>query len=87
VYVLDRTGAAFTVLPPRVEAVDATGAGDALRAGLLFGLAQDWDLPRAVCLGVAAGSLAVQQFGAATTLPALDEVAALAATLQPAAAP
>lgn len=83
VYVLDRGGAAFTVQPPRVAAVDATGAGDALRAGLLYGLAQGWELPRAVCWGVAAGSLAVRQLGAASTLPPVAEVAELAGTLSP----
>jgi sugar/nucleoside kinase (ribokinase family) len=83
VYVVDRTGRAFTVQPPRVAAVDATGAGDAFRAGLLYGLAQGWDLPRSVCWGVAAGALKVQRLGAASQLPAVGEVAALADTLAP----
>lgn len=81
VYVIDAGGAAFVVLPPQVEAVDATGAGDAFRAGLLYGLAQGWDLPRSVCWGVATGTLKVQRVGAASDLPPVDEIAALAATL------
>jgi sugar/nucleoside kinase (ribokinase family) len=81
VYVVDQSGSTFTVQPPRVLAVDATGAGDAFRAGLLYGLAQKWDLPRSVCWGVAAGALKVQRLGAASQLPPLSEVAALAAGL------
>jgi sugar/nucleoside kinase (ribokinase family) len=83
VYVVDQSGSAFTVQPPRVPAVDATGAGDAFRAGLLYGLAKGWDLPRCVCWGVAAGALKVQRLGAASQLPPVSEVAALATALTP----
>lgn len=77
-HVIDETGASFTVQPPQVEAVDATGAGDAFRAGLLAGMLAGQDLRRSVCWGAAAGSLKVQHLGAATDVPALDEVIALA---------
>ncbi|HEC22683.1 MAG TPA: carbohydrate kinase family protein [Chloroflexi bacterium] len=86
VYVVDAEGASFTVQPPAVQAVDATGAGDAFRAGLLYGLLQGRDLPHSVCWGVAAGALKVQRIGAASDLPSRDEVAALARTLEPRAA-
>jgi len=33
------------------EVQDPTGCGDALRAGLLYGLAQGWDLQRSAELG------------------------------------
>jgi sugar/nucleoside kinase (ribokinase family) len=81
VYAIDAGGAAFTVQPPQVTPVDATGAGDAFRAGLLYGLLHGWDLPRSVCWGVAAGALKVQHVGAARTLPTRGEVAALAGML------
>jgi sugar/nucleoside kinase (ribokinase family) len=81
VYVIGRDQSAFTVQPPRVRAVDATGAGDAFRAGLLFGLMRGWELPRCVCWGVAAGALKVQRLGAASDLPSLAEIEALANTL------
>ena len=83
VHALDAQGNGFTIQPPAVTALDATGAGDAFRAGLLYGLLHSFDLPRSVCWGVAAGALKVQSLGAATTLPTFDEIEALANSLQP----
>jgi 5-dehydro-2-deoxygluconokinase len=82
VYALDAQGNGFTIQPPDVNAIDATGAGDAFRAGLLYGLLSGFDLPRSVCWGVASGSLKVENLGAATTLPGLREIEALARSLQ-----
>jgi sugar/nucleoside kinase (ribokinase family) len=82
VYALDPQGRGFTVQPPSVTAVDATGAGDAFRAGLLYGLLRGLDLPRSLCWGVAAGSLKVGNLGAATTLPDFREIETLANSLQ-----
>jgi sugar/nucleoside kinase (ribokinase family) len=82
VHVLDAQGNGFTLQPPAVNAVDATGAGDAFRSGLLYGLLRGFDLPRSVRWGVAAGSLKVQNLGAATTLPDFKEIEVLANSLQ-----
>ena len=82
VHVLDEQGKGFMVQPPAVTAVDATGAGDAFRAGLLYGLLGGFNLPRSVCWGIAAGSLKVQNLGAATTLPTIDEIETIANSLQ-----
>jgi len=82
VHVLDAQGSGFTLQPPAVTAVDATGAGDAFRSGLLYGLLRGFDLPHSVCWGVAAGSLKVQNLGAATTLPDFKEIESLANSLQ-----
>ena len=81
VHALDAQGDAFTIQPPVVTAVDATGAGDAFRSGVLYGLLQGFDLPHSLCWGVAAGSLKVQNLGAATTLPAFEEIEELANSL------
>lgn len=81
IYAIDGLGAAFTVKPPPVNVVDATGAGDAFRAGLLYGLFKGLGLARSVCLGAAAGALKVGFLGAATTLPQPSEIEALAGTL------
>ena len=82
VYALDAQGTGFTIQPPVVDAIDATGAGDAFRAGLLYALLRGLDLPRSVCWGVAAGSLKVKSLGAATTLPDFKEIESLANSLQ-----
>jgi len=82
VHVLDKQGNGFTVEPPEVQAVDATGAGDAFRSGLLYGLLSGFDLPRSVCWGVAVGALKVRHLGAATTLPYFHEIESLADSLQ-----
>jgi sugar/nucleoside kinase (ribokinase family) len=82
VHALDVQGQGFTIQPPRVEAVDATGAGDAFRSGLLYGLSRGMDLPRSLCWGVAAGSFKVRNLGAATTLPEFKKLEALANSLQ-----
>lgn len=82
VHALDPQGNGFTVQPPAVTALDATGAGDAFRAGLLYGLLRGFELPRSVCWAVAAGSLKVKNLGAATTLPDFEEIEALANNLQ-----
>jgi sugar/nucleoside kinase (ribokinase family) len=82
IHALDRGGQIFRVQPPAVEAVDATGAGDAFRAGLIYGRLQGWPLARCVCFAAAAGALKVMRVGGASDIPTPDEVAALAATLQ-----
>ncbi len=82
VHVIDEDGKAFLVKPPTVKVKDATGAGDAFRAGLLYGLTKGKTLRESVCLGTAAGSLKVGHFGAATTLPALEEIIRLAKGLK-----
>jgi sugar/nucleoside kinase (ribokinase family) len=82
VHALDSQGNGWTIQPPETTAIDATGAGDAFRAGLLYGLLHGFDLPRSLCWGVATGSLKVRSLGAATTLPGFLEIEALANSLQ-----
>jgi sugar/nucleoside kinase (ribokinase family) len=83
VHVVHGSGQTFHVQPPRVEAVDATGAGDAFRAGLIYGLLQRWSLERSACWATAAGALKVTRVGGSSDVPALEEVEALAKILQP----
>ena len=72
-----RGGLIAQVEPPRVVAVDATGAGDAfvgaIVVALLEGMADD-DALRFAC---AAGALAATRAGAQPSLPYRDEVEAL----------
>jgi ribokinase len=78
IHVIDSDDSEFVVHPPQVEALDATGAGDALRAGLIYGLLRGWSLEDSVCFGAAAGAFSVQQEGAASRPVAAADVAALA---------
>jgi sugar/nucleoside kinase (ribokinase family) len=82
VHALDAQGNGLTINPPAVTAVDATGAGDAFRAGLLYGLLHGLNLQRSLCWGVAAGAFKVQSLGAATTLPDFKDIEVLANSIQ-----
>jgi sugar/nucleoside kinase (ribokinase family) len=46
-----------------VQAVDATGCGDAMTAGVIAGLALDWDILQSVRMGTVAAGLTVQGLG------------------------
>ncbi len=61
--------AEFRVPSPKVEVLDTTAAGDAFVGALAAALDRGADLRQAVIDGVAAGSLAVEAFGAQPSLP------------------
>ncbi len=64
-----------TPIEPRVvDAVDATGAGDALAGAVAFALAGGATLVEAVRLGCAAGAAAATAFGARPSLPFPDDL-------------
>jgi ribokinase len=65
-----------------VRAVDATGAGDALSAGVAVALAQGQALDEAVRLGHAAAALKTTQLGAQAGMPQRAEVVALLQQVQ-----
>jgi ribokinase len=67
-------GRSTRVAPRRVQAVDATAAGDAFVGALAYGLAKGCSLAEAVDLGGAAGAVAVTRMGARSSLPTLQEV-------------
>ena len=56
--------------------VDPTGAGDAYRAGLLFGLSHGWDLQTSAQLGATTAAYAVEHAGTQEHAFTLAEVAA-----------
>jgi ribokinase len=58
----------------RVEAVDATGAGDAFTAALTLALVEGQSLVEALRFACAAGAAATQHSGAQPSLPTRDEV-------------
>jgi len=63
--------------PPRVVAVDGTGAGDAFTACLAVSLLEGREPEEALRRACAAGALAVTRFGAQPSLPTADDVEAI----------
>jgi ribokinase len=63
--------------PPRVDAVDGTGAGDAFTACLVVSLLEGRAREEALRRACIAGALAASRFGAQTSLPTAEEVDAL----------
>jgi ribokinase len=64
-------------VPPDVEAIDGTAAGDAFTACLVVSLLEGRDRAEALRRACVAGALAASRFGAQTSLPTADEVDAL----------
>jgi sugar/nucleoside kinase (ribokinase family) len=64
-------------VPPAIP-VDTTGAGDCFNAGLIAGLLQGLELPRAAALGCAVGALSTGAAGGTASAPCLAAAARLA---------
>ena len=56
------------------KVVDPTGCGDAYRAGLLYGLGNDWDWPSTARLGAVMGAIKISHRGAQNHAPSRDEI-------------
>ena len=65
--------------PPAVEAVDATGAGDAFNGGFAVALSEGRDVVEAVRFGCATAGISVTRAGTAPSMPARAEIEALLA--------
>ena len=65
--------------PPAVEAVDATGAGDAFVAAIVVALLEGMDPAEALKFACAAGAVAATRAGAQPSAPEREEVEALLA--------
>ena len=70
-----RDGRAVDIKAPKVKAIDATGAGDALNGALAAALAGGLDLEAAARRAVVAASVSVTRAGAREGYPTLDELA------------
>lgn len=64
-------------MPPRVEPVDTTAAGDTFVAALTLALVEGQDHESALCFACAAGAAATTRMGAQPSLPTRAEVMAL----------
>jgi sugar/nucleoside kinase (ribokinase family) len=74
VLVLGDNNPALRFNPPQVIPVDTTGAGDAFRAGIIYGMLAGFSLAKSAMIGAAAGSLAVRRLGAATDPASIEQV-------------
>jgi ribokinase len=63
--------------PPRVDAVDGTGAGDAFTSCLVVSFLEGREPDEALSRACAAGAIAASRFGAQPSLPTADEVDAI----------
>nr|WP_281380290.1 carbohydrate kinase family protein [Armatimonas rosea] len=61
---------------PLLDILDTTGAGDAFRAGLCYGLVQCWPLKRTVAFASAAAACHCRRLGGSSQIP-LEEIQAL----------
>jgi sugar/nucleoside kinase (ribokinase family) len=60
------------VATPRVEVVDAVGAGDSFDAGFVCGALAGWELERCLKLAVACGALSTRAAGGTAAQPTLE---------------
>jgi ribokinase len=74
---LERDRPAISIMPPRVEVVDTTGAGDAFIGAFAARWIDCDDAPSALAWGVAGGALACTARGAAVSYPEASRIAAL----------
>ncbi len=81
VLTIEAGGRISSTTPPEVQVIDTTGAGDAFRAGVVYGLVRGLPLVECVQYGIAAGSFAVGQEGAASTPATLRQLRSMARTL------
>ncbi len=69
----DREGV-LRILPPAVNAVDSTGAGDAFMGTLAYYAALGWSLREAVLISNIAAALSVTRIGTQVSFPSKEEV-------------
>lgn len=72
---VQKDGSVVEITAPKVKAVDATGAGDALNGALAAALAGGMDLETAARRAVVAASVSVTRAGAREGYPSADELA------------
>lgn len=82
VYAIDSDGSSLTLRPPAVPVVDTTGAGDAFKAGLTYGLLQGFSLAQALAWGAACGAHKVQHFGPSSGIAGVETIGPLVAMLR-----
>lgn len=65
----------WKIIPPRINAMNPTGSGDSMIAGMLYGYAQAWDTEEVLRFGVAAGASNAQHWEVSNS--SLENISAL----------
>jgi sugar/nucleoside kinase (ribokinase family) len=78
---LDRDGRRIEALPPTIVPYDTTGAGDALKAGMIHGWLHTWPLDTTLRWALAAASLQCLYPGACERVPSAAEIEPLLSTI------
>jgi ribokinase len=60
--------------PPKVNAVDTTGSGDAFIGSLAFALVQGEDMPAAIRFANTVAAMSVTKTGTQTSFPTMQDV-------------
>jgi sugar/nucleoside kinase (ribokinase family) len=81
VWVVNHDGKTFSVGVPKMSVTDTTGAGDAFRAGIVYGQLHGRVLEDSVKLAVASGTLQVERDASTTPPASFEETLSLAKTL------
>ena len=76
-FLLDEGEEVARAIPPRVDAIDGTAAGDAFTACMVVSLLEGRDREEALRRACGAGALAATKFGAQPSLPTASEVDAI----------
>ena len=79
--VLAWDGSRFHYAPAfQVKTLDTTGAGDIFHAGFIYGLLQDWPLPRQLDFACAAAALNCTASGARGGIQSVEDIEKLVAS-------
>jgi sugar/nucleoside kinase (ribokinase family) len=82
IHALDRDGAQYSLLPPKVVPTETTGAGDSFRAGIIYGLLQQWPLFHSLRWAAAVSALQIQRSLSQDRPPSKERIANLAEQIE-----
>jgi sugar/nucleoside kinase (ribokinase family) len=81
IHAVDKDGTHYSVNPPEVTAVETTGAGDSFRAGIIYGMMNEWPLAESLRWATAVSALQVQRSLVQDRVPSKEQIAKIAAKI------
>jgi sugar/nucleoside kinase (ribokinase family) len=79
---IDHDGTHYSLLPPKVQVTDSTGAGDSFRAGIIYGHIKGWPLAQSLKWAAAVAALQVQRNYSQDQSAPINEIAEIANQLE-----